>query len=468
MKVLTASTGQSISLVKQIASSGEGEVWQTQLDGYLAKVYYSPRPERVRKLEVMVAHPPEDPNSQIKHISFAWPKSLLKDQGENCVGFLMPAIADSVELIDVYNPQRRQKVLPGFSWLYLHATAMNVASIVQAIHKAGYVLGDIKPQNILVNNRALPAVIDTDSFQVRHPNNGELYRCPVGSESFTPAELLGKDLATIEQTEVHDRFRLAVIIHLLLFGDHPFKGKWTGAGDSPNPNVLIRQGFWPYASNSPIQVSPLTIPLDIVHPDVQNCFLRAFNEGHANPTLRPTAQAWARVLKLAISELKVCREIKPHYYSQTYGTCYWCERKANLGVDIFPAAPNLAHSPMTGILQRIRTVVGTSRNRVVKQVPTTLANPGINVLQRAGIVRETVRSWVTKQTPILAINSQTGWARPATVIGILASVLVLLVFLSKSKIDSHDTGLTSVGILLFLGLIAICFLWIRVLGKSQN
>lgn len=466
MRVLTcASTGQSIFLVNQIASSGEGEVWQTQLSGYLAKMYYLPDPERIRKLEVMVAHPPQDPNSQINHISFAWPKSLLKDQHEHCVGFLMPAIADSVELLDVYNPQRRQKVLPGFHWLYLHTTARNIASIIQAIHGAGYVLGDIKPQNILVNNCALPAVIDTDSFQVRHPDSDELYRCLVGSESFTPAELLGKDLATIEQTEVHDRFRLAVIIHLLLFGDHPFKGKWTGTGDSPDPNELIRQGFWPYAPNSLIQPGPLTMPLDIVHPAVQKCFLRCFNVGHTRPDLRPTAQEWTRALKLAMSELKVCRKAKPHYYSQTYGRCYWCERKANLGVDIFPAASNLAHSQITSILKRIETATETIRERIAKSASKTPANPGPNVSQKVGTI---VRGRVAKQTPVSPINLQTGWGRFGIAMATAASVFTLLIFLSKFKMDSNDPGLTAVGMLLFFGLVVVCFLGIRVIGKSQN
>ncbi|MDJ0736311.1 MAG: hypothetical protein QNJ47_19980 [Nostocaceae cyanobacterium] len=108
---------------------------------------------------------------------------------------------------------------------------MNIASIIEAIHAAGYVLGDMKPENILVNNRALPSIIDTDSFQVRHPNNRKVYRCLVGSNGFTPPELIGKDFSIINQTEIHDRFRLAVIIYHLLFGESPFKGKWMGVGD---------------------------------------------------------------------------------------------------------------------------------------------------------------------------------------------------------------------------------------------
>jgi DNA-binding helix-hairpin-helix protein with protein kinase domain len=69
MKTLICTrTGQSIALVHQLASSGEGEIWRTNRSGYLAKVYYSPHPERIRKLEVMIAHPPQDPNAHINHI----------------------------------------------------------------------------------------------------------------------------------------------------------------------------------------------------------------------------------------------------------------------------------------------------------------------------------------------------------------------------------------------------------------
>jgi serine/threonine protein kinase len=371
MKILTCvNTGQSVTLVKQIATSGEGEVWQTDRKGYLAKTYYTSSSARIRKLEVMVAHPPIDPNAQINHISFAWPQSLLKNGNGNSVGFLMPEIANSVGLLDVYNPQRRQKVLPGFNWLYLHTTAMNIASIVWAIHKAGYVLGDIKPQNILVNNQALPAVIDTDSFQVRHPQTGELYYCPVGSEGFTPVELLGKNLAIVEQTAIHDRFRLAVIIFLLLFGDHPFKGKWIGAGDSPEPNELLRQGFWPYAANSLIQSGPLTIPLTVVHPEIQNCFLRCFNTGHTQPELRPTPEEWVKALKAAIAELKVCSKVKIHCYSETYGQCYWCERKALLGVDIFPIPGKKHFKSRTATLPNFKAATETLKKRLENQTST--------------------------------------------------------------------------------------------------
>ena len=191
MTVITcASTGKSITLLgEEIANSGEAKVWRTNQNGYLAKIYHSPTPERVQKLAVMIANPPTEPNSHLHHVSFAWPKSCLKNAQGDFVGFLMPEIKDGKELLDVYNPRRRQALKLEIDWRFLHTTALNIVSIIEALHTAGYVLGDIKPQNILVNNRALPSIIDTDSFQVRNPTNGKVYRCLVGSQGYTPPEL---------------------------------------------------------------------------------------------------------------------------------------------------------------------------------------------------------------------------------------------------------------------------------------
>ncbi|MEH2223604.1 tetratricopeptide repeat protein [Nostoc sp.] len=341
MTVLTcASTGQSITLLGEPKISGEAKVWQTNRNGYLAKIYHSPTPEHVQKLAVMIAHRPKEPNSHLNHISFAWPKSALKDAQANCVGFLMPEINEGKELIDVYNPLKRKALKLDVDWRFFHTTALNIASIIEAIHISGYVVGDIKPQNILVNDRALPSIIDTDSFQVRNPKNNKVYRCLVGSEGFTPPELIDKDFSSIDQTEVHDRFRLAVIIYQLLFGGQtPFAGKWTGTGDTPETNELIRQGLWLYAPNRLIQPVERTIPLEIIHPEVQRCFLKCFNDGYKNSNLRPTAGDWVKALRLAVNELTICGKVDSHYYSQTYGKCYWCDRSTKLGVDIFPIFP---------------------------------------------------------------------------------------------------------------------------------
>ncbi|MFM6407150.1 MAG: hypothetical protein ACKPGT_21735, partial [Microcystis sp.] len=64
MTVLTcAITGKSITLLgKEIANSGEAKIWRTDENGYLAKIYHSPTPERVNYLAVMIDHPHTEPN----------------------------------------------------------------------------------------------------------------------------------------------------------------------------------------------------------------------------------------------------------------------------------------------------------------------------------------------------------------------------------------------------------------------
>ena len=169
-------------------------------------------------------------------------------------------------------------------------------------------------------------MIDTDSFQVCDSETGQVYRCTVGSEGFTPIELLGKDFSVTEQTEIHDRFRLAVLIHYLLFGYHPFSGQWTGSGECPEQTELIRRGFWPYSQNSLIRASQNTIPLYVVHPEIKQCFLKCFNNGHTAPHLRPTAEDWHNALELAVNDLTFCSKVDSHHYSWNYGRCYWCQR----------------------------------------------------------------------------------------------------------------------------------------------
>jgi len=374
--LIRASNNQPVTLGKQIANSGEGIVSETNLSGYLAKIYHNPTLERIEKLKVMLANPPVDPMASQHHISIAFPLDLLQDQSGAVVGFLMPAIRDSRELYTVYHPSLRKKKAPGFNWYYLHITALNTAWIIQAIHEKGYVLGDIKPQNILVNDRALVAVIDTDSFQVCDARTGKVYLCHVGSEGFTPVELLGKDFSATYQTEIHDRFRLAVLIHYLLFGYHPFSGQWLGVGESPDQTELIRQGLWYGGKNNSIRPSQNTISLDVVHPAIKQCFLKCFNDGHTAPHLRPTAQEWRMALKVGLEDLIVCQNSDSHYHSQNYGKCYWCERTTKLGVDIFPPIPGSSIGVKTATGTTVlRTPNTADPTQLLQFLPRQIQNP---------------------------------------------------------------------------------------------
>ena len=79
-------------------------------------------------------------------------------------------------------------------------------------------------------------------------------------------------------------------------------------------------------------------------------FLRCFNEGNKNPKLRPRAIEWLSALEIGRNQLLECEKIEGHYYNSGYGSCYWCERARDLGVDIFPG------------IERVKPIISNTTN----------------------------------------------------------------------------------------------------------
>ncbi|TVQ24712.1 MAG: hypothetical protein EA367_01340 [Leptolyngbya sp. DLM2.Bin15] len=344
--LICSKTQGAITLTQCLAKSGEGEVWQTNWHGMLAKIYHEPTQSRMEKLAVMVTYPPKDPNQLRGHVSYAWPQSVLQRGGQP-VGFLMPAITGGKDLLKVYSPLLRKRLHLEVDWRFLHVTSLNVVSLVERLHQEGYVLGDIKPQNILVNNQALPSIIDVDSFQVCHPSTRKVFHCPVGTEGFTPPELLGEDLASFTQIPEHDNFRVAVLVYWLLLGQSPWAGDWRGKGEPPAPSDKLRQGLWTYGTDALLKPGKTMVPLESVHPRLQSLFLQCFNDGHRNPARRPTVSMWHEALQEAVADLQSCEHKAGHIYSQHHSQCIWCKRAATLGVDIFDGPMFVRRHPAT-------------------------------------------------------------------------------------------------------------------------
>jgi DNA-binding helix-hairpin-helix protein with protein kinase domain len=338
-----------IQLDKHIAAGGEGDIWTTDKSGFLAKIYHSPNSNQINKLKYMIKNPPFDNMLSRNHVSIAWPIDLLLDKTSNTiVGFIMPKVSNAKTLINVFNAEKRLQEAPGIDWSHLHVIAENVAIIVEAIHAKGYIIGDLKPQNLLIPEDTLyVSIVDTDSFQIIDTATANIYHCPVGTPEFTPPELYGKDLKKITREEPNDLFSLGVIIYLLLFGEHPFSGIISNLANSDLNSIeqRISQGYWPYAPISPIKRRPSSVSLDVVHPFLQQCFYLCFTVGHKNPFQRPNAAEWKKALSIGRKDLVKCDKVKNHYFSQSHGKCFWCEIKSNKNIDYFPSDQPITESP---------------------------------------------------------------------------------------------------------------------------
>ena len=295
----------------------------------LAKIYVpEPRPTYTGKITWMANHPPENPTQRLEHASLAWPESPLFDARRKMVGYRMPFIQSAVPLLEVFNPRRRAEVLPRFNRRYLLRTAHNLAAALGALHRSGYVAGDLNESNVLVTSAALVTLIDTDSFQVREERGGRqvVHPCPVGKAEYTPPELQGKTLSDIIRLPDHDSFGLAVLLfQLLMEGSHPFRAQWLAAGDPPPLEVRIANGAYPYVQSPAYPVRPPknSLGIETLHPWLSELFRRCFIDGHLDPRWRPGPDLWARALSEAESSMITCSQ--GHFYFSHLSECPYCQ-----------------------------------------------------------------------------------------------------------------------------------------------
>jgi DNA-binding helix-hairpin-helix protein with protein kinase domain len=303
MRFFLERKGMEISLLPPISQGGEGSIHPiTGEPDLVAKVFTQPSPERAEKLKAMMNDPPIVGGGT--PVSFAWPLDRLLTAGGECVGYVMPLAKDKLRLSTVYDPSTRPR------WAdhtFLLRTAKNVAVAVSALHRHGYVVGDLKGENLLVGPDASVAVVDTDSVQVRA--TGQVFRCEVGTDDFTPPEILQAGLAyrDFDRHPHHDTFGLAVLIfRLLMDGNHPFAARYIGSGARPPLKERIIQGHWPYSSNRTGTVLPRrqAPPFASLSLHIQRLLRECFEAGHRNPAVRPTPDEWVQALDEAQEEWK--------------------------------------------------------------------------------------------------------------------------------------------------------------------
>ncbi|MBU0724896.1 MAG: hypothetical protein KJ904_16725 [Alphaproteobacteria bacterium] len=333
-------TGQPVAMGRSLAEGGEGRIHLTDRPGFLAKLYHRPLPGHAAKLAALLALPPVP--------GVAWPVSSLAGATGEIVGFLMPEIADALPLTILASPRLRAQMAPGFTWFYLHAAALDLARIVARLHNAGIVIGDLKPENVLIDARGRACLVDADSMQL--PG----HRCTVGAEGFLAPEMIGADLAGIDRRAAQDGFALGALVHVLLLGHHPFAGVWRGPGDPPGLDALVKAGHLPGLAVSPNRLGPFAAGPNILHPVLRGLIRRCFVDGHRHPEQRPGAADWAEALQAALADLVLCDAAPTHFRAASAGPCPWCARADRQQGQPFapPPDPSTPLRLMAGELQR--------------------------------------------------------------------------------------------------------------------
>ena len=330
---------------------GEGAVYSVASHPDLvAKIYHSNRRTStvIDKLEVMINYPPRTEDDQTGHLFVAWPQHLVYDSASDVIGFLMPKVEKTHSLFEYYNPTLRRRHAPQIHYANLCTVAKSIAIALDRLHGSGYVVGDINESNAYITDNEHVTLIDSDSFQITDYQTAPptIYRSMVGKPEYTPPELQGVSFAQVDRNIHHDRFALAVVIYqLLMEGTHPFRGRFTGAGEPPKVETCISNGFFLHSASRSVPIIPMpaAVEWDSLHEDIRALFRKCFDEGHTDPQARPAPRDWVDALDASMGTMKQCSNNHSHWYfdKQASGNtaCPWCERINSVGIESFPENP---------------------------------------------------------------------------------------------------------------------------------
>ncbi|XMB66624.1 hypothetical protein RI065_10015 [Mycoplasmatota bacterium zrk1] len=318
---------------KPFAKGGEGEVFEVIGNkDIVAKIYKntSSNDSREKKVEEMVTRSID--SSLLKNV--AWPKDLLYD-GKQFVGFVMKKMELNEELNVIYEYGPTVKY-PHMDWSIKLTIAKNLCVMLNGLHGAGHICGDLNPKNIYVNpHTGFISLIDADSF---HITSGSLvFRCEVAKPEYLAPEIQNKmkssglkDASLPTFTQETDRFALAIhIFQLLMNGVHPFACAVIPSTNSvvhPYPNENIIKNDTPFFKNiSGIKIPAYAPPIETLPLDLQKLFRKVFMDGHNSPYVRPSAYEWHKVLDELSKKLVECRQVSSHIYYKKLKKCPWCE-----------------------------------------------------------------------------------------------------------------------------------------------
>ena len=343
MKVFTEA-GTPITLVEPpIGKGGEGAIYLIDGNpGKVAKLYLDPADaaQRRGKIEAMSSISDLfDGSGPLETV--AWPLGALYADAGACdfIGFGMRKVSTPITIDSLYEYPPDPSA--NFSMIDKLNVVESIASLTEAAHEAGQVIGDYNDNNVPVLPGCRAALVDADSFHAAI--GGKTYPCTVCMPGYVAPEVLRnmRGFSTYEEctretfTEKTDDWALAVHVFRMLFnGAHPYHCLPLPDATGSLPAVLpidkrVERGETPFFAHVPGVKLPLFSPdVDMLPPYLRNLFERAFVAGHADPSRRPSASEWKQAVARYKGDVKRCANNHAHWHPKQLSTCPYCEADA--------------------------------------------------------------------------------------------------------------------------------------------
>jgi hypothetical protein len=322
-------TGRTYRTGAQLDQHGQASVHAVEpATSNLALKRYLPdtlrdRPELEARTKAMIANPPAYRPGRSDHPSCAWPEDAAYLLSDRFVGFVMPRV-DTRDAHTVHDVATAHQT----TWRDRVIIAENLTRVVALLHDHDVVIGDFREPNLLIWNDHRVTLLGCDRMQIVDSSSGRTFPCLSRRDGPTAPELLHPALPNTLRASNSDIFPLAVQLHLLLLGRHPFCGDWTPSGPTPHEHVLSQNGLWSYAGDPRLIPPADAAPLAVLPQALQRCFRAAFVDGARNPQTRPPASEWLTELIRLRESLVTCAREPSHVYGDHLSGCPWCPQDA--------------------------------------------------------------------------------------------------------------------------------------------
>ena len=301
MKKYSNCSGKNITLDIQLGKGAGGTIYSIKGTNKVAKVIHTHliTPQMAVTITVMVqafksgyvTNTMQWDDGSVTQV-FTWPEELLYFNGKFC-GFIREDIGSNKEFIDL-GVIIRDSYYGNEDWKPFskdknkHILAQRIAIVFSKFFSnRKYQNGDIKPQNIMVNKKGFPTIIDIDNISIR-TNNGWIHPCKkMGTPNY-----MSPDWSEKPKDLYSDYFSIAIIIYELFFFIHPYDG--TSQQEMRRHDAIKANLYVDGPNRSQyIKIPPEHSKLNLLPKEFRTLFRRAFS---LNTKGRPTPEEWAFLL----------------------------------------------------------------------------------------------------------------------------------------------------------------------------
>ncbi len=293
------------TLEKLLGAGGEGEVYSIKNQpNYVIKIYQDTMQEsrKEEKHRHLLAYR----NNNIRgtdengELFAAIPEELIFFPDGRFAGFKMRKVIEGIPIFEVWrntdsdSEKKRYRV------------AYNLARTIKALHEQGIVLGDMNPNNFIVDRNDYVIATDCDSFQLTDCITSEQFKCHVAFGELLAPELLNLNCSLVNFSQYSDLFSMAIILFRLLMNNYdPFiPPVESGIGIQPSFDwaSAVMNGRCLFIKETKGYTLPNWAPKFSDLPiEIQQLFVRVFNYDQYNLyrkiKLRPSAAEWEKKLR---------------------------------------------------------------------------------------------------------------------------------------------------------------------------